>query len=94
MKQVFGIAKPFRVPDGALVSPFLNSKDCMSGLPFNLLDWVSLTAGTIEPRQKSKIHVMPHVTQITFVLRGDSQVQMKVRMMLSSMCYKLRLGML
>jgi hypothetical protein len=77
MNKVFEITKPFRVPDGTLVSPFLNSRDCMSGLPFDILAGVSISAGVIEPHQQSKIHVMPFVTQITFVWRGDLLVKMK-----------------
>ena len=46
MNQVFKIASPFQVPDGTLVSPFLNAKDSESGLPFNLLDGFSLAAGS------------------------------------------------
>jgi hypothetical protein len=34
----------------------------MSGLPFNLLDGVSLSMGIIKVQTQSKIHVMPHVT--------------------------------
>ena len=77
MKRVFTIGKPFRVPDGTLVSPFLNPKDSMSGLPFDLLKGFSLAAGTIEPKTKSKIHVMPFVTQVTFVRQGELTVRMK-----------------
>ena len=77
MKRVFTIEKPFRVPDGTLVSPFLNPKDSMSGLPFDLLEVFSLAAGTIEPKTKSKIHVMPFVTQVTFVRHGELTVRMK-----------------
>lgn len=77
MKQVFKVVEPFRVPDGTLVSPFLNPKDNMSGLPFDLLDGFSLAAGTIESKTASKIHLMPFVTQVTFVRRGNLQVRMK-----------------
>jgi hypothetical protein len=77
MRQVFGITRPFRIPDGTLVAPFLNPRDSKSGLPFALLDGVSLSAGTIEPRSASKITIMPHVTQITFVRRGNLEVYMK-----------------
>jgi hypothetical protein len=77
MRQVFKVVDPFRVPDGTLVSPFLNSKDNMSGLPFDLLDGFSLAAGTIEPKTSSKIHQMPFVTQVTYVRRGSLEVRMK-----------------
>jgi hypothetical protein len=77
MRRIFEIAEPFRVPDGTLVSPFLNSKDTKSGLPFDLLDGVSVAAGIIEPRTRSKIHIMLFVTQVTFVRRGKLEVWMK-----------------
>jgi mannose-6-phosphate isomerase-like protein (cupin superfamily) len=77
MKQVFKVSEPYRVPDGTLVSPFLNCKDSRSGLPFDLLEGFSLAAGTIEPKTRSKIHLMPFVTQVTFVRQGDLRVRMK-----------------
>lgn len=60
-----------------MLSPFLNSSDSMSGLPFDLLGGCSLAAGVIEPKVKSKIHVMPFVTQVTFVRAGRLVVRMK-----------------
>lgn len=77
MRQVFQLVEPYRVPDGTLVSPFLNCKDSMSRLPFDLLDGFSLAAGTIEPKTRSKIHLMPFVTQVTFVRQGNLRVRMK-----------------
>jgi len=77
MKRIFEIAEPFRVLDGTLVSPFLNARDAKSGLPFDLLESVSVAAGIIEPGTRSKIHIMPFVTQVTFVRRGKLQVWMK-----------------
>jgi hypothetical protein len=77
MRRIFEIAEPFRVPDGTLVSPFLNAKDTESGLPFDLLDGVSVAAGSLEPQTRSKIHVMVFVTQVTFVRRGKLEVWMK-----------------
>lgn len=44
MNRVFSIGQAFRVPDKTLLSPFLNGKDCMSGLPFDLLDFSIGTA--------------------------------------------------
>ena len=79
MKHIFNITCPIRVPDGTLVSPFLNSKDSTSGLPFDFIDGFSLSAGTIEAGTKSKIHIMPFVTQVTFVRKGKLEVQMKTR---------------
>lgn len=77
MDRIFTIKEGFRVPDGTTVYPFLNAKDCMSGLPWNLLDGFSISAGDIDPHSKSKIHVMPQVTQVTLVVRGKLEIAMK-----------------
>jgi mannose-6-phosphate isomerase-like protein (cupin superfamily) len=77
MNRVFKIPKPFPVPDGTLVSPFLNPKDGESGLPFDLLDGFSLAAGEIEPGMRSKIHFMPYSAQVTFVRSGTLTAKMK-----------------
>jgi mannose-6-phosphate isomerase-like protein (cupin superfamily) len=77
MNRVFSITAPFRVPDGTRVSPFLNAKDSQSDLPFDLLDGFSLAAGVINPSSYSKVHVMPLVTQVTFVRSGSLAVRMK-----------------
>ncbi len=77
MKHVFNMPEPFQVPDGTLVSPFLNPKDSNSKLPFNLLDDFSIAGGRIEARSRSKIHVFPFVTQVTFIRRGTLEVWMK-----------------
>ena len=77
MDQVFEIQNPFRVPDGTLVAPFLNAKDSKSPLPFDLLDGFSLAAGEIEPHTESRIHILRHNTQLTFVLEGSLTVVMK-----------------
>lgn len=76
MRRIFNIQETFRVCDGTLVSPFLNAKDAMSNLPFDLLDGFSLAAGEIEPGKTSRIHVMPHVTQVTFVWQGNLEIRM------------------
>ncbi len=77
MNRVFGIEGGFTVPDGTTVYPFLNSKNSTSGLPWDLLDGFSLSAGDIEPHSKSKIHIMPQVTQVTFVVRAELEIAMK-----------------
>ena len=77
MQRIFSIPPPFRVPDRTWLSPFLNAKDSESPLPFELLDGFSLAAGMIEPKSSSKIHVMPFVTQVTFVRKGRLSVKMK-----------------
>ena len=89
MNRVFRIAAPYRVPDGTLISGFLNCKDNNSGLPFDLLEGMSIAAGTIEPGTRSKLHVMPFVTQVTFVRRGNLLVKMKAPQ--DSQPYALRL---
>jgi mannose-6-phosphate isomerase-like protein (cupin superfamily) len=65
------------VPDGTLVSPFLNSKDITSGLPFDLVDGFSIAAGEIHHEVSSKIHIMPFVTQVTFVRHGSLTICMR-----------------
>jgi len=77
MNRIFSITAAFRVPDGTLVSPFLNAKDSQSDLPFDLLDGFSLAGGVIDPNSRSKIHVMPLVAQVTFVRSGNLSVRMK-----------------
>jgi mannose-6-phosphate isomerase-like protein (cupin superfamily) len=77
MNRTFSISPPFRVPDGTWVSPFLNAKDSESDLAFDLLDGFSLAAGMIEPHSSSSIHIMPFVTQVTFVRSGRLTVTMK-----------------
>lgn len=77
MNHVFEIPKAFPVPDGTLLSPFLNPKDSESPLSFNLLDGFSLAAGEIEPGLRSKIQIFPFVTQVTFVRKGTLQIWMK-----------------
>ena len=37
----------FKVSDGTLVNPFLNPKDIMSGLPWDILDALGIAAGYI-----------------------------------------------
>lgn len=73
----FTIPPPFQVPDGTWVSPFLNAKDSQSDLPFDLLDGFSIAAGRIDPGTCSQIHVMPLVSQVTFVRSGKLRVMMQ-----------------
>ncbi|MBN1872821.1 MAG: hypothetical protein JXA33_01210 [Anaerolineae bacterium] len=77
MNRIFSIAQGISVPDGTTVYPFLNSKDETSGLPWSLLDGFSLSAGVVAPKSSSKIHIMPLVTQVTFVLEGTIEIWMK-----------------
>lgn len=78
MNRIFNISPPFPIPDGTLVSPFLNPKDSQSGLPLDLSLGFSLAAGTLLPGVASKIQVLPFVTQVTFVLCGTLTVRLKV----------------
>lgn len=74
------MAEPLRVADGTLVSAFLNPRDTSSGLPPDLLGdpaGFSIAAGFIEAASRSKIHRMPRVAQVTFVLQGSLEVRMK-----------------
>jgi len=77
MNRVFTIHREFQVPDGTIVSPFLNSQDSESNLPWDLVEGFSISAGEIAPNCKSKIHLMPLVQQVTFVLSGKLKVYMK-----------------
>ena len=77
MKRILTVQKGNRVPDETIVFPFLNCKDATSNLPRDLLDDFSLAVGEIGSHQHSRIHVMPLVTQVTFVLQGYLEVRMK-----------------
>jgi len=65
------------VPDSTKVFPLFNCRDFTSSLPGNLLEDFSLAVGEIEPGRKSKVHVMPLVTQVALVLLGKLEVWMK-----------------
>jgi hypothetical protein len=69
--------KFFKVPDGTLVNPFLNPKDIMSGLPWDILDGLSIAAGYIEAGIVSEIHVHPFISQITVLISGSLDIKMK-----------------
>lgn len=68
--------KFFEVPDGTFLHPFLNPKDIMSGLPWDLLDGLSITAGQVNPGIKSEIMVHPYVTNVTVLLSGSIRIWM------------------
>jgi mannose-6-phosphate isomerase-like protein (cupin superfamily) len=89
MRKIFSQGKGVQVPDGTKVFSLLNCLDSTSGLPGNLLEDFSLTVGEIEPGRQSRVHVMPLVTQVTFVLQGKLEVWMKDRDQLGP--YSLRL---
>jgi hypothetical protein len=77
MNRVFRRGQGIVVPDGTTVYPFLNAKDSTSDLAYDLLDGFSLAAGRIAPKSSSKVHVMPFVTQVTWVISGHLDVRMK-----------------
>ena len=77
MQRLFSAQKGIRVPDGTIVYPFLNCQGDTTNLPPDLLGDFSLAIGEIAPQQQSKIHVMPLVTQLTFVMLGQLEVWMK-----------------
>jgi quercetin dioxygenase-like cupin family protein len=77
MQRVFAPGSPFRVPDGTLLSPFLNPWDITSGLSPDMLASVSIAVGFLFPGQPSKIHIMPFVTQVTLVRQGWLRVQIR-----------------
>ena len=77
MKHIFTMPDPFQVPDGTLVSPFLNPGDSESSLPFNTFNGFSIAGGRIEAGIHSRIQILPFVTQVTFVQSGNLKVWMK-----------------
>jgi hypothetical protein len=83
MNHVFSIGNGFRAPDDTFVYPFLNSKDSMSQLQWDLIDGVSLAVGEIAPMSRSHIHIHPIVTLITWVISGELHLTMKDQVSLS-----------
>ena len=67
----------FEVPDGTLVNPFLNPKDIMSGLPWDLLEGLSVAAGQVDPGIVSDIIVHPFISNVTVLLSGELKIWMK-----------------
>ena len=66
-----------KVSDGTLVNPFLNPTDAASGLPWWMLDNISIAAGCIGAGIVSEIHVHPYITQITVLVSGSLDIHMK-----------------
>ncbi|WP_309386001.1 hypothetical protein [Cerasicoccus frondis] len=79
MKRLFNCTSEgfYRVPDGTLVNPFLNPKDSMSGLPWNLLDGLSVAAGQIDPGVLSNIIVHRFVSHVIVLLSGELKIWIK-----------------
>ena len=79
MNHVFRMANPIVVPDGSIVNGFLNSMDNTSGVDFGLVESLSIAGGLLAPGVRSKLQILPLVTQVTFVRRGQLTVKMKGR---------------
>lgn len=77
MNQIFQAKNLVPIPDGTLIAPFLNPKDSMSGLPFDLVDGFSVAQGKIVGNSSSQIHVHPHVDQVIYVLSGRITLKIK-----------------
>jgi len=78
MNRIFKAGQMFPIPDGTLVSPFLNPLDAnQSDLPSELLSGMSIAAGLINPGVQSKIQIHPFVSLVTWVVDGDLEVRMK-----------------
>lgn len=74
---VFTVGRDFVVPDGTRVAPLFNALDSLSVLPAGLPESFSVAVGTLAAGQRSKIHLMPHVAQLTFVLAGSVTLRTK-----------------
>ena len=71
MPKLYRAADHVRVPDGTLVSAFLNPLDQVSGSAATATGAaVSLAEGILHSGVRSEIHVLPLVTQIVYVLDG------------------------
>jgi hypothetical protein len=78
MKRIFQAGEMFPIPDGTLVSPFLNPLDAnQNDLPAGLPPSLSMAAGQLNPGVQSKIHVHPFVSVVTWVVEGRLEVRMK-----------------
>ena len=49
----------------------------MSGLPWDVLDGLSIAAGYVNPGIVSEIHVHPFISQVTVLLSGSLDIHMK-----------------
>lgn len=81
VERVFRIGQEIAVPDGTVVRPLFAPPD---GGPF------SIAAGEIAPGTRSRIHVLPRSTQVTFVLAG--RLTLRMRGPADRAPYTLRLG--
>jgi mannose-6-phosphate isomerase-like protein (cupin superfamily) len=86
MNKIFKASDLFNVPDGTKVASLFSSTDLLSNAAASK-ESLSIAIGEIPPGTKSKIHVHPVVSQVTFVLDGAISIYMKDRF--SSEKYKL-----
>lgn len=78
MNRIFEPRGYIKVPDGTLVSAFLNATDATQpDVPWGALGEMSVASGRIEPGVSSWIHIHPAVTQVTYVVSGELIVRMK-----------------
>ena len=49
----------------------------MSGLPWDILDGLSVAAGQVNPGVVSEITVLPFISQVTVILSGSIRILMK-----------------
>ena len=78
MDRVFQASEFIRVADGTLVGPVIGPWDVNEdGPPLESLRGLGVAVGHIEPGVTSEIHVLPIVTQVTWVVSGRLTVKMK-----------------
>ncbi len=65
------------LPDATQLSAFLNPTDSTSDVPWQLTGDVSIAAGVISPQSRSRVHVLPLVTQTTYVVSGSLELWMR-----------------
>jgi len=77
MNKIFRRGEWFPIPDGTLVSPFLNPTDVQqTDVPWDGVSDQSIAAGRVRAESTSKIHLLPVVAQVTLVTVGRLTVRM------------------
>ncbi|MFE5672016.1 hypothetical protein ACFQ58_10465 [Agromyces sp. NPDC056523] len=78
MDRIFEAGEYFTVPDGTDVSAFLNATDVtQKNLPWDAVGDVSIASGRVPAGVHSWVHVLPVVTQVTYIVGGQLTVRMK-----------------
>src|SRR5580765_5693383 len=78
MNRIFSARGFSTARDGTEVSPFLNATDVtQDDVPWSALGEMSIAAGRIGAKVHSWVHVIPAVTQVTYVCSGRLTVRMK-----------------